>query len=161
MITRTNRRTLRAATALVSAVALVGVSAAPALAHSPKRQLKASLSGANEVSATTGQPGAGDPDGSGKARVKIDLRNSRLCYTLRVKNIDPAVAAHIHDAKAGVNGPIVVTLAAPTNGRSSGCVTVEMTLLKDIRTNPSEYYVNVHNAAFPGGALRGQLAKKR
>ena len=161
MITRTNRTTLRAATALVSAAALIGVSAAPALAHSPKRQLKASLSGANEVNATTGQPGAGDPDGSGKARVKIDLRKGRLCYNLRVKNIDPAVAAHIHEAKAGVNGPIVVTLAPPTNGRSSGCVMVEMTLLKGIRTNPSDYYVNVHNGAFPGGAVRGQLSAKR
>ena len=160
MITQSNRRTLRAATALVSAAALIGVSAAPALAHSPKRQLKASLSGANEVN-TTGQLGAGDPDGSGKARVKIDLRKGRLCYDLRVKNIDPAKAAHIHDAAAGANGPIVVTLAAPSSGRSRGCLTVEMTLLKDIRTNPSEYYVNVHNVAFSGGAVRGQLASKR
>ena len=160
MITQSNRRTLRAATALVSAAALIGVSAAPALAHSPKRQLKASLSGANEVNAT-GQLGAGDPDGSGKARVKIDLRKGRLCYDLRVKNIDPAVAAHIHDAAAGANGPVVVALAAPTSGRSRGCLTVEMTLLTDIRTNPSEYYVNVHNVAFSGGAVRGQLASKR
>ena len=160
MITQSNRRTLRAATALVSAAALIGVSAAPALAHSPKRQLKASLSGANEVN-TAGQLGAGDPDGSGKARVKIDLRKGRLCYDLRVKNIDPAVAAHIHKAAAGANGAPVVTLAAPTSGRSRGCLTVEMTLLKDIRTNPSEYYVNVHNEAFSGGAVRGQLASKR
>ena len=161
MITQSNRRTLRAATALVSAAALIGVSAAPALAHSPKRQLKASLSGANEVN-TTGQLGAGDPDGSGKARVKIDLRKGRLCYDLRVKNIDlPAVAAHIHKAAAGANGAPVVTLAAPTSGRSRGCLTVEMTLLTDIRTNPSKYYVNVHNVAFPGGAVRGQLASKR
>lgn len=161
MITQSNRKSFRAATALVSAVALIGVSAAPALAHSPKRQLKASLSGANEFNATTGQLNAGDPDGSGKARVKIDLREGRLCYDLRVKNIDAATMAHIHDAAAGANGPVVVTLAAPTNGRSRGCLTVEMTLLKDIRTNPSEYYVNVHNKTFPGGAVRGQLASKR
>lgn len=161
MITQSNRKSFRAATALVSAVALIGVSAAPALAHSPKRQLKASLSGANEFNATTSQLNAGDPDGSGKAHVKIDLRMGRLCYDLRVKNIDAATAAHIHDAAAAANGPVVVTLATPTNGRSRGCLTVEMTLLKDIRTNPSEYYVNVHNKTFPGGAVRGQLASKR
>ncbi|MBA2263858.1 MAG: CHRD domain-containing protein, partial [Chloroflexi bacterium] len=31
-------------------------------------------------------------------------------------------------------------------------------LLADIEANPQNYYVNVHNAEFPGGAVRGQLA---
>ncbi len=28
----------------------------------------------------------------------------------------------------------------------------------DIATHPEDYYVNVHNAEFPGGAVRGQLS---
>jgi hypothetical protein len=36
-------------------------------------------------------------------------------------------------------------------------VTVTRQLARDIVRNPSDYYVNVHNADFPGGALRGQL----
>jgi hypothetical protein len=30
---------------------------------------------------------------------------------------------------------------------------------KDIVQTPENYYVNVHNAEYPGGAVRGQLSK--
>jgi hypothetical protein len=36
-------------------------------------------------------------------------------------------------------------------------VTVSREEARDIVKNPENYYVNVHNAEFPGGALRGQL----
>ena len=31
-------------------------------------------------------------------------------------------------------------------------------LAQEILSSPEDYYVNVHNAEYPGGALRGQLA---
>jgi len=36
---------------------------------------------------------------------------------------------------------------------------VDRRLLMDIIQHPQDYYVNVHTADFPGGAIRGQLHK--
>ena len=55
--------------------------------------------------------------------------------------------------------PVVLGLQPPTDGSSGGCVEVGRTLAKDILKNPADYYVNVHNAEFPAGALRGQLSR--
>jgi hypothetical protein len=54
---------------------------------------------------------------------------------------------------------VVVPLAPPTGGSSSGCAEVSRELALAILKSPSDYYVNVHNAEFPAGALRGQLSK--
>jgi hypothetical protein len=53
----------------------------------------------------------------------------------------------------------VVTLEAPADGSSEGCVDVERDLATAILRDPSAYYVNVHNAELPDGAVRGQLSK--
>lgn len=115
--------------------------------------LTANLTGAAEV------PGPGDPDGSGHATITINYGQGTLCWEIKVSGITlPATAAHIHDAPAGVPGPVFVGLSAPgSKGAASGCASVDRTKLKAIIDNPAAYYVNVHNADHPGGALRGQL----
>jgi hypothetical protein len=74
----------------------------------------------------------------------------------------PLAAAHIHVAPAGEAGPVVIPLfTQPVNAANVGptCLTdLDKNLLKDIIRNPENYYVNVHNAPFPNGAVRGQLA---
>ena len=124
----------------------------PAVAHDGGRKLTTELTGAAEV------PKVGDPDGRGTAALRVNVGQSRVCYQLSVRGIASATAAHIHEAPAGVAGPVVVPLAPPRNGGSSGCVTVSRELARDIVRHPADYYVNVHNQDFPGGALRGQLS---
>ncbi len=117
------------------------------------RPLSATLTGASEV------PGPGDPDGSGMGMVRVNPGRGQVCYQLTVSGIAPATAAHIHEAPAGQAGPVAVGLAAPTSGSSSGCVSIDRKLAIDIIQNPEQYYVNVHNAEFPAGAVRGQLSR--
>ena len=137
----------------VSLAASMALIATSAIAADGGRKLQTSLTGAAEA------PNPGDPDGRGMATVTVNAGKRQVCYTLSVRNIDSATAAHIHEAPAGVAGPVKVTLRAPTTGRSSGCVSVTRELALEILKDPADYYVNVHNAAFPTGAVRGQLAK--
>ncbi len=122
-------------------------------------RLFAELSGEQEV------PDPGDPDGRGTAAVRIDEEEGTLCFILEAVNITlPAAAAHIHEGAAGVAGPVVVPLEPPTeNGTVEGCVAAEndeqRAILRDIVANPGNYYVNIHTSDFPGGAVRGQLAR--
>ena len=137
----------------VSCAASMALIATSAIAADGGRKLQTNLTGAAEA------PNPGDPDGRGMATVTVNAGKRQVCYTLSVRNIDPATAAHIHEAPTGVAGPVKVTLRAPTTGRSSGCVTVTRQLALEILKDPADYYVNVHNPAFPTGAVRGQLAK--
>jgi len=139
--------TLTLSTAALAAVALV---AAPGAAAGG-RPLTVEMTGAAE------RPGPGDPDGSGTATFTINPGTGEVCYTLTVEDIAPATAAHVHVAPETDPGPVVIPLAAPTDGESSGCADVSRELALELVRNPQNYYVNVHNAEYPAGAVRGQL----
>jgi hypothetical protein len=113
------------------------------------RPLTANLLGSNEV------PGPGDQDGSGSAYVTLNQGLGEVCWEISFEGIAEPFAAHIHFGDALVSGGVAVPL-----NTSSGCIDgVDADLIKDIRQHPENYYVNVHNADFPPGALRGQLSK--
>lgn len=117
------------------------------------------MNGAEECNAE-GVCDQGDPDGSGFALITLNAGHATVCWELTVQDIAPATAAHIHRAPAGQPGPIVVPLSPPTSGSSSGCTTADPVLIEDIIENPEAYYVNVHNAEYPAGAVRGQLSNR-
>lgn len=94
--------------------------------------------------------------GSGTASLTIRVGLARLCHTLTVSGLnDVPTAAHIHLVSTGA---IVVPLTTPTTGTSSGCATVERSLLQQIVQNPAAYYVNVHTKTFPNGQVQGTLS---
>ncbi len=138
-------------------LALVALTAATVFAGG--RPLTASLSGANEV-------GVGDPDGSGTMNLTLNSGQEEICWDLDVQDIEAPTRAHIHQAPAGQNGGVVVfffdlvvdpPILVPDS--LSGCVDVSRDLIIEIRQNPEQYYINVHNDDYPAGAIRGQLSK--
>jgi len=143
--------------ALIASLAVALTIASPAGAGIGGRPLSTTLTGAEEF------PGPGDPDATGQASLKLNQGKERVCFDVSWTGIDGQVfAGHIHVGPPGVAGPIVVTLFSGSftgTDAVSDCVTnVDRDLIKDIRQDPSGYYVNVHSMPnFPNGAVRGQL----
>ena len=115
--------------------------------------LTANLTGAAE------RPGPGDTDGSGSLTVTVNPGQKRICYELTVAGIDTPTAAHIHRAPVTDPGPVVIGFPAPPLGASEGCIDTTSRVAAQLIAKPGDYYFNVHNAAFPAGAIRGQLSK--
>ncbi len=135
----------------------VALSAESQTAQQGLRAGFAALDGAQEIG-TDGQRNAGDRNGRGSFSGIFD--GDTLCYGLNVANIGKPAAAHIHKGSRGENGDVVVTLKHPRAGdpgASKQCLAVAPAVADDIRANPTQFYVNVHNAKFPNGAIRGQI----
>jgi hypothetical protein len=148
----------RIAICLLASVGLLLASALPASAEPVGVLFRVELTGEAEVT-STGVPNQGDLDATGTATVTINPGLGQVCWTIEVAgDIQPIRAAHIHVAPATAPGPIVVPLEDEDHMFTPvGCTEVSRELALAIILNPSAYYVNVHNAEFPAGALRGQL----
>jgi CHRD domain len=148
------RRRVLFLAATLGMVALLAMGA-PALGEG--RPFATTLTGAAEV------PGPGDPDATGTAFITLNQGQGEVCFDLSWAGIDGTVtAAHIHIGSATEAGPVVVGLftgAFEGTDSASGCVSASEELIKAIRQDPENYYVNIHSDVFPAGAVRGQLAK--
>src|SRR2546430_14009744 len=125
--------------------------------------LEAKLEGRNEVQ-VPGKPPVGDPKGSATGLIRV--QGDRVTFAFSWKGISAPTLGHIHQGVAGVNGDVKVPLfgsALPaTASAAAGAITVSDPAIADaLRANPGGFYLNLHTADFPGGAVRGQLTKLR
>jgi hypothetical protein len=101
-------------------------------------------------------PRPGPAGAKGTADVTFDQQAGTVCYMLSYTGIGKPTAAHIHKGAKGEAGPVFIDFDYPKNG-DQGCVPADAAKSGDITAYPANYYVNVHTADHPNGAIRGQL----
>jgi hypothetical protein len=111
---------------------------------------------------------SGDPDGSGVAVLRVDSDADVVCYTIVVRNISAPTEPAPGLGSAHVHGPLPATgiaidldavfmAAGATTFIASDCVGASGATIDAVLANPELFYVNVHNAQFPAGAVQGSL----
>lgn len=101
--------------------------------------------------------------GTGYARVVLNESAMTVTWTVVFTGLTSnQSASHIHaPAAIGANSPVIINFppVGGTSGTLTGSGTITATQIGQLRAGQG--YVNIHTANFPGGEIRGQLAKKR
>jgi len=140
-IVRTHARQL----AFAAAVALVGACASmPGMTNAET----VTMVGTNEVPpVTTTATGSGtvtiNPDHTVTAKITVTGMT--------------ATAAHIHEAAAGANGPVIVPFTKTADNVFEAPAGAKLTDAQYASYKAGNLYVNAHSAAHPGGEIRAQL----
>jgi hypothetical protein len=136
------------ALALVGAAAIIAGCSSGPLSHLMGGGESVTLSGSNEVPAV-----ATSASGSGTVTVKSDCTvSARITVTGMA-----ATAAHIHEAAAGANGPVIVPFTKSGDNTFVAPDGAKMTENQCAAYKAGRTYVNVHSARNPGGEIRAQL----
>ena len=109
--------------------------------------VKVTLSGDQEV-----PPVKSAGSGSGMFAVGSDKSVSGSVTTMGISG----TAAHIHEAAAGKNGPVIIPLTKEGD-KYSAPAGAKLTDAQMTAFQAGNLYVNVHTAANAGGELRAQL----
>ena len=142
---------------LVFTAALSAVNEVPPISNNESN-------GRGTVTVTINVPrdASGNPTGGGTANFSAQL--SGLPGGTNI------ILGHIHEAAAGVNGPVRVntdlSAAAPAvlDGAGAGNLVFNdkataADIAQRIYANPAGFYVNFHTPANPGGVVRGQMVR--
>ncbi|MCS0604414.1 CHRD domain-containing protein [Streptomyces sp. LP11] len=116
------------------------------------------LSGTNEAPA--GKQAVGDKDGRATALMRI--QGDDVSFAFAWTGTEAPTMGHLHQGAQGKNGDVRISFFTRKLKDAPyvyGTVKVhDDSLLEDIEAHPDDFYVNLHTAEFPGGAVRGQLA---
>ena len=140
---------------LVLSSAVLVLAASPVAATTITYSL--SMTGAQEV------PAAGDPDGLATGTITINDSSGLISWSITYSGIaTPLAAMHIHGpvGPVGVAAGVFVGLGVATTGGPGTLISSVTTTVANataINAIPTNFYVNIHNGPFPGGAVRGQL----
>ncbi len=129
---------------------LAAIGALATFASAQVSYFSASLDGAQEV-----PPVATAGLGWGVVRLEEPANSVRVF--VHAENLTAApTAAHLHMAPLGVNGGVIVPLAAgPSPTTFTGGAVLSAAQVAALKTSGT--YLNVHTGAFPGGEIRGQV----
>ena len=112
---------------------------------------------ASAILAASSEVPANNSSGAGEADIKIDIKNSKLSWTITYSGLSgPATGAHFHGpAAVGTNASV----ALPIEGDLLSPIKGEATITSEQKTQllDGKWYVNLHTAANPDGEIRGQV----
>jgi len=138
--------------ALVACCSLVIVGLAFAAVHGSYK-VGATLGPKAEVPAPKAPAGA---KGTFTGSYKENSKGAVLTWTLTFSGLSgAATAAHIHMAKPGVAGNVIVPLCAPCKSGGTGKATISKSVIAALEAGKT--YVNVHTVKNAAGEIRGQV----
>ena len=94
---------------------------------------------------------------TGRVDALLDKNTRLLRWKLSFTSLGgPATAGHFHGPAAiGANAPVALPFQGPVKSPLEGRATLTATQAADLLAG--KWYVNIHTAAHPAGAIRGQL----
>ena len=131
----------------IAASAFAALLAGPAL-PAAAQALNVPLSGAQEI-----PPVTTSATGTGTVTVKADRS---LAASASVSGM-AVLMAHIHEAPAGANGPVIIPLVKQADGSWAAPPNTTLTEAQYASFKAGNLYFNFHSDAHKSGEIRGQI----
>lgn len=131
---------------VISALAILAVAACAGMGMG--NSVRVNLSGSEEV-----PPVSTQASGSGAFTVAED---GSVSGSVAVSGMN-AVAAHLHMAARGQNGPVIVPLSKGSDGTWGTAPGAKLNQAQMAAFKAGNIYVNVHSPQHKGGEVRAQL----